>query len=160
MKAGFVRFVNMDMRNYIYSDIWQDLRKKNIRQNWKSFRRKTCARGQRMRCSKSEGLSRGTGNPGTSQWVEAIDELRSEYPLDLLLELRRIAHSVFYYHLERLEGQDKYAVEKEEIKSIFHHNGVYHNLYVNSSRHSNSCKHSEIVLLPTQTGMLMYITSI
>ena len=99
-------------------------------------------------------------NPGTSQWVEAIDELRSEYPLDLLLELRRIAHSVFYYHLERLEGQDKYAVEKEEIKSIFHHNGVYHNLYVNSSRHSNSCKHSEIVLLPTQTGMLMYITSI
>lgn len=109
---------------------------------------------------KSEGLSRGTGNPGTSQWVEAIDELRSEYPLDLLLELRRIAHSVFYYHLERLEGQDKYAVEKEEIKSIFHHNGVYHNLYVNSSRHSNSCKHSEIVLLPTQTGMLMYITSI
>ena len=71
-----------------------------------------------------------------------------------------MARSVFYYHLERLEGQDKYAVEKEEIKSIFHHNGVYHNLYVNSSRHSNSCKHSEIVLLPTQTGMLMYITSI
>lgn len=28
MKAGFVRFVNMDMRNYIYSDIWQDLRKR------------------------------------------------------------------------------------------------------------------------------------
>lgn len=50
LKAGFVRFVNMDIRNYIYLDVkadllklWQDLRKKNLRQNWKSFRRKTCA---------------------------------------------------------------------------------------------------------------------
>ncbi len=31
-----------------------------------------------------------------------------------------MTHSVFYYHLKRLEGQNKYAVEKEKIKSIFH----------------------------------------
>ena len=31
-----------------------------------------------------------------------------------------MARSVYYYHLKRLEEQDKYAVEKEEIKSISH----------------------------------------
>lgn len=37
-----------------------------------------------------------------------------------------MTRSVFYYHLKQLEGQDKYAVEKEEIKSIFHeHKGCY-----------------------------------
>ena len=37
-----------------------------------------------------------------------------------------MARSVFYYHLKRLEEPDKYAVEKEEIKSIFHeHKGRY-----------------------------------
>lgn len=37
-----------------------------------------------------------------------------------------MARSVFYYHLKRLKRQDKYAVEKEEIRSIFHeHKGRY-----------------------------------
>lgn len=44
--------------------------------------------------------------------AEAINELRSEYPLDLLLELRKMACSVFYYHLKRLEGQDKYKIQE------------------------------------------------
>lgn len=58
--------------------------------------------------------------------AEAINELRSEYPLDLLLELREMARSVFYYHLKRLKVNDKYATEKETIKSIFHdHKGRY-----------------------------------
>ena len=48
-------------------------------------------RAENALLKKSEGLSRGTGSPGTSQWAEAIDELRSEYPLDLLLELRKMA---------------------------------------------------------------------
>ena len=65
-----------------------------------------------MCCKKSEDLSQGTGNPSTFQWTEAINELRSEYPLDLLLELRKMACSVFYYHLKRLEGQDKYKIQE------------------------------------------------
>lgn len=37
-----------------------------------------------------------------------------------------MARSVFYYHLKRLKGTDKYAVEKETIRSIFHeHKGRY-----------------------------------
>ena len=37
-----------------------------------------------------------------------------------------MARSVFYYHLKRLGAKDKYALEKEEIKDIFHeHKGRY-----------------------------------
>ena len=37
-----------------------------------------------------------------------------------------MARSVFYYHLRRLKADDRYAKEKEEIKSIFHkHKGRY-----------------------------------
>ena len=75
---------------------------------------------------KSEGLSRGTGSPGTAQWAKAIDVLKPEYSLDLLLKLRKMACSVFYYHLKRFKVSDKYAVERESIKSIFHeHKGRY-----------------------------------
>ncbi|WP_157444692.1 IS3 family transposase [Bacteroides finegoldii] len=75
---------------------------------------------------KSEGLSRGTRSPNTVQWAKAIDELRSEYPLDLLLELRKMARSVFYYHRKRLKTKEKYAKERKEIKSIFYeHKGRY-----------------------------------
>lgn len=33
-----------------------------------------------------------------------------------------MARSVFYYHLKRLRSKDKYATEREIIKSIFHEN--------------------------------------
>lgn len=33
-----------------------------------------------------------------------------------------MARSVFYYHLKRLRTKDKYATEREIIKSIFHKN--------------------------------------
>lgn len=37
-----------------------------------------------------------------------------------------MARSVFYYHLKRLDAKEKYMVEKEVIKSIFHeHKGRY-----------------------------------
>ena len=70
------------------------------------------------RAAKSEGLSRGTESPSTAQWAKAINELRSKYPLGLLLKLRKMARSVFYYHLKRLKADGKYAMEKETIKSI------------------------------------------
>ena len=37
-----------------------------------------------------------------------------------------MARSVFYYHLKRLKAKEKYAAEKELVKSIFHeHKGRY-----------------------------------
>ena len=40
---------------------------------------------------------------GATQRTKAIDKLRSEYPLDLLLKLRKMILSVFYYHLKYLK---------------------------------------------------------
>ncbi len=56
-------------------------------------------RAENALLKKSEGLSRETGSPSTAQWTEAIEGLRSVYPLDLLLKLRKMARSVFYYLL-------------------------------------------------------------
>ena len=37
-----------------------------------------------------------------------------------------MARSVFYYHLRRLKAEDRYVVEKKEIRDIFHeHKGRY-----------------------------------
>lgn len=44
----------------------------------------------------------------------------------MLLKLKKMARSVFYYHLKRLGTREKYATERDEIKSVFHeHKGRY-----------------------------------
>lgn len=40
---------------------------------------------------------------GAAQWIKAIERLSSEYPLDLLLKLKKMVQSVFYYHLKYLK---------------------------------------------------------
>ena len=83
-------------------------------------------RAENALLKKSEGLSRGTGSPSTAQWTKAIDGLRSVYPLDLLLKLRKMARSVFYYHLKHLKSKDKYEDERKSIRLIFYeHKGRY-----------------------------------
>ena len=48
-----------------------------------------------------------------------------------------MARSVFYYHLKRLKARDKYAVEKDCIKSIFHeHKGRYGYRRVTAEMHN------------------------
>ena len=48
-----------------------------------------------------------------------------------------MARSVFYYHLKRLKAGDKYAVEKECIKSVFHeHKGRYGYRRVTAEMHN------------------------
>ncbi len=43
-----------------------------------------------------------------------------------VLFMKKMARSVLYYHLKRLKAKDKYADEKDNIKSIFHeHKGRY-----------------------------------
>ena len=55
----------------------------------------------------------------------------------MLLKLRKMARSVFYYHLKCLKAGDKYAVEKECIKSIFHeHKGRYGYRRVTAEMHN------------------------
>ena len=54
--------------------------------------------------------------------VTAIQELRREYPLTMLLEIARLPRTTFYYHLKQRKNPDKYASAKEEITAIYHEN--------------------------------------
>ena len=77
---------------------------------------------------KSESLSRGKRSPKQSDWAWAIEELRRNEHADLavLLELKKMARSTFYYHLKHHKKQDKYKEVKDMIYIIFHkHKGRY-----------------------------------
>jgi len=52
----------------------------------------------------------------------AINDLRQEHPLSVLLTVTGMARSSFYYHIKRLKATDKYSNEKEIIADIFHQN--------------------------------------
>ncbi len=58
--------------------------------------------------------------------MTAIQELRREYPLKMLLEIAQLPRATFYYHLKDQRKVDKYAVAKEMITAIYHeHKGRY-----------------------------------
>lgn len=60
------------------------------------------------------------------QKAQAIQELRPEIPLKMLLSVARLSRSTFYYELKRMEKEDKYASAKTEIQRIFaEHKGRY-----------------------------------
>ena len=54
--------------------------------------------------------------------MTAIQELRREYPLTMLLEIAQLPRATFYYHLKQHKNPDKYASAKEEITAIYHEN--------------------------------------
>lgn len=54
--------------------------------------------------------------------VTAITELRRNYQLAALLELAGIPRSTYYYHCKRAQSEDKYKLEKAEIKAIYKEN--------------------------------------
>ena len=46
--------------------------------------------------------------------------------LNLLLELKKMARSTFYYHIKNIDNDDKYKDVKDKIATIFHkHKGRY-----------------------------------
>lgn len=113
-------------------------------------------RAENALLKKSEGFSRGKEGPSTSEWERTIDELRSDYPLDLLLKLRKMARSVFYYHLKHLKTIDKYFNEKESIKLIFHeHKGRYGYRRVTAEMHNRGfmLNHKTIQRLMDDLGL-------
>ncbi|CJY64428.1 IS3-Spn1%2C transposase [Streptococcus pseudopneumoniae] len=58
--------------------------------------------------------------------TEIVQELMTEFSLDLLLKAIKLARSTYYYHLKQLDKPDKYQELKAEIQSIFiEHKGNY-----------------------------------
>ncbi|MBF9666256.1 IS3 family transposase, partial [Streptococcus pseudopneumoniae] len=58
--------------------------------------------------------------------TEIVQELMTEFSLDLLLKAIKLARSTYYYHLKQLDKLDKNQELKAEIQSIFiEHKGNY-----------------------------------
>ena len=58
--------------------------------------------------------------------TEIVQELMTEFSLDLLLKVIKLARSTYYYHLKQLDKLDKNQELKAEIQSIFiEHKGNY-----------------------------------
>ena len=51
-----------------------------------------------------------------------IQELRREHDLAILLEIAQLPKATYYYHCKKQKSEDKYALVKVEIQSIFHDN--------------------------------------
>ncbi|MEE0896536.1 MAG: IS3 family transposase [Acutalibacteraceae bacterium] len=70
---------------------------------------------KKTRCLSSEKIAR------RKEKVAIVNELRQRYPLNELLQLSGLAHSTFYYYLNKLDT-DKYEREKQEIQEIYNAN--------------------------------------
>ncbi|COC50861.1 transposase InsK for insertion sequence [Streptococcus pneumoniae] len=58
--------------------------------------------------------------------IEIVQELMTEFSLDLLLKAIKLARWTYYYHLKQLDKPDKDQELKAEIQSIFiEHKGNY-----------------------------------
>ena len=58
--------------------------------------------------------------------TEIVQELMTEFSLDILLKAIKLARSTYYYHLKQLDKLDKNQELKAEIQSIFiEHKGNY-----------------------------------
>ncbi|CNZ85423.1 transposase InsK for insertion sequence [Streptococcus pneumoniae] len=58
--------------------------------------------------------------------TEIVQELMTEFSLDILLKAIKLARSTYYYHLKQLDKTDKDQELKAEIQSIFiKHKGNY-----------------------------------
>ena len=82
--------------------------------------------GRERSVKKSESLSRSKRNPSQRDWAEAIQELRQEHDLEILLEKTGMARSTYYYHTKRLSEPDGYDDARTAIRKIYdHHKGRY-----------------------------------
>ena len=82
--------------------------------------------GRECSIKKSESLSRRKRSPSQRDWAKAIQELRPEHDLEILLEKTGMARATFYYHTKRLSEPDGYDDARTTIRKIYdHHKGRY-----------------------------------
>ena len=89
--------------------------------------------------------------------MTAIQELRLEYPLAMLLEIAQLPRATFYYHLKRSKNPDKYESAKEEIRAIYHENkGRYGYRRITTELHKRniSLNHKTVQRLMKEMGVI------
>ncbi|MCT2943839.1 transposase, partial [Streptococcus thermophilus] len=66
------------------------------------------------------------GRKGARRKTEIVQGLVTEFPLDILLNIIKLARSTYYYHLKKLNQVDKNQSIKVEIQAIYdEHKGNY-----------------------------------
>ncbi|MDA3776627.1 IS3 family transposase, partial [Streptococcus thermophilus] len=66
------------------------------------------------------------GRKGARRKTEIVQGLVTEFPLDILLNIIKLACSTYYYHLKQLNQIDKNQSIKVEIQAIYdEHEGNY-----------------------------------
>ena len=87
----------------------------------------------------------------------AIQELRQEYPLAVLLEIAQLPRATFYYHLKQGKKPDKYKTAKDEITAIYHENkGRYGYRRITMELHKRSIplNHKTVQRLMKEMGIV------
>ncbi|WP_434986990.1 IS3 family transposase [Vreelandella zhaodongensis] len=75
---------------------------------------------------KARCLDPGKGGGGAGQKAQAVQGLRHEHPLALLLRAAELPRSTFYYQIQALGADDRYASLKTRIRAIYdRHKGRY-----------------------------------
>ena len=86
-----------------------------------------------------------------------IQELRQEFPLNMLLEIAQLPRATFYYHAKRMVSKDKYADIKTKITEIFHeHQGRYGYRRITDELHNQNftINHKTVQRLMKELGLV------
>ena len=86
-----------------------------------------------------------------------IQELRQEFPLNMLLEIAQLPRATFYYHAKRMVSKDKYADIKTKITEIFHeHQGRYGYRRITDELHNQNftINHKTVQRLMKELGLI------
>ena len=82
-----------------------------------------------------------------AQKTQAVQKLRQEFSLAVLLTIAQLPRATFYYHLKRMDVPDKYKEVKAEITAIYHENkGRYGYRRITIELHNRglSCNHKTV----------------
>jgi len=71
-------------------------------------------------------LSSGKRETSARENAQIVEELRQHYPISLILDAAGMARSTFYYQRQQSLADDKYAMLKQRIRTIYDkHRGRY-----------------------------------
>ena len=87
----------------------------------------------------------------------AIQELRQEHKLTMLLDIAQIPRATFYYHVKRMVREDKYAIVKTKITELFHeHQGRYGYRRITDELHNQdfAINHKTVQRLMKELGLV------
>jgi len=89
--------------------------------------------------------------------MQVVQKLRQRHDLKLLLSIAQLPRATFYYHLKRMNRDDKYEDAKAEITAIYHENrGRYGYRRITMELHNRkiSLNHKTVQRLMKELGLI------